>query len=70
MQSTLPWVKPNQMSERQKWGGGTLPGARSNRQKAIVGAETFVSECRAEQLEILEESGLLYAFKNPLAVVW
>lgn len=70
MQSALPWVKPNQMSEWQKWGGGTLPGTRSNRQKAVVEAETFVWEHRAERLETEEESGLIYAFKNPLTVAW
>lgn len=60
------------MSECQKQGrgGGTLPGTRSNRQKAVVGAETFVLECIAEGFEIEEESGLIYAFKNPLAVMW
>lgn len=52
------------MAEAGSGGGGTLPGTRSNRQKAVVGAETFVLECIAEGFEIEEESGLIYAFKN------
>lgn len=64
MQSAIPWVKPNQISEWQKGGGGTLPGTRSNRQKAVVSMESFASECIAEQLEIGKGSALIYAFKN------